>query len=260
MSLFSEVEKTLDLRFRRWTEKIFGPNRSDDLVLLRRAILDEIGSKIETIGRGERIFPYNHLRVSLVSPDRGRRELLETAFGEGRLQTDVRERLAEAGYHAPAGFSVDLETVESGAKQFEIFYKVRNSTSSAVNRAPARLEVVGGKADGESFLLDAPTTNIGRLPEVADQRERIVRRNNIVLYEDTEAGNATVSRAHAHIGFNLQTGEYRIYDDSSEHGTRIIRGGRPIEVPAGSRGERLMVGDEIYLGRVRLRFLQSEQR
>jgi hypothetical protein len=257
VSLFSEVEKALDLRFRKWTEKIFGPHRSDDLVLLRRAILDQIGSKIETIGRGERIFPYNHLHVCLASPDSGRRELLEAAFGGGRLQTDVREQLALAGCQAPAGFSVELETVEAGAKQFEILYEVRNLTLSPVNFAPARLEVVGAKADRNSYLLDAATTNIGRLKELTDQRERIIRRNDIVLQENADAGNATVSRAHAHIAFDAQTGEYRIYDDSSEHGTRIIRGGRPIEVPAGSRGERLRAGDEICLGRVCLRFLQS---
>jgi hypothetical protein len=256
MSLFAEVEKALDLRFRKWTERIFGPHRSDDLVLLRRAILDQIGSKIETIGRGERIFPYNHLHVCLASTDSGRRDLLEAAFGGGRLQTDVREHLALAGCQAPSGFSLELETVEAGARQFEILYEIRDLTSLPVNFAPARLEVVGAKAD-RNFLLDAATTNIGRLKELTDQRERVIRRNDIVLEENADTGNATVSRAHAHIAFDAQTGEYRIYDDSSEHGTRIIRGGRSIEVPAGSRGERLRAGDEIYLGRVCLRFLQS---
>jgi hypothetical protein len=50
-------------------------------------------------------------------------------------------------------------------------------------------------------------------------------------------------------------GEHRLSDDASEFGTRIFRGGRPLDVPTGNRrGEKLKPGDEIYLGRACLRF------
>jgi pSer/pThr/pTyr-binding forkhead associated (FHA) protein len=62
-----------------------------------------------------------------------------------------------------------------------------------------------------------------------------------------------VSRRHAHI--RLDSGVYRLCDDGSEFGTRVLRDGRAIEVPAGNRrGERLRAGDEIFLGRACLRF------
>jgi FHA domain len=61
------------------------------------------------------------------------------------------------------------------------------------------------------------------------------------------------SRKHAHIRF--EDGDYRICDDGSEFGTRVSRDGRPVDVPSGNRrGEKLRHGDEIYLGRARLRF------
>jgi hypothetical protein len=254
MSFFSEVEKGFDLRFRKWTNKLFGANQSDDLVLLRRAILDEIESKIQTVRRGERMFPYNRVHIRLMSSDSSRRVLLMAAFGGGRLETDVREYLSGIGCDTPTGLSLDVDTVEAGGRQFEISYEVWNPPASPMVQAPAALEVIAGKADRESFLIEAPNTNLGRLSEVTDQREHIVRRNDIVLNEGADPLNSTVSRAHGHISFNAETGEYRIYDDNSEHGTRIIRNGRSINVPAGSRGERLKPGDEIYLGRVGLRF------
>jgi hypothetical protein len=79
----------------------------------------------------------------------------------------------------------------------------------------------------------------------------------VVFEEGADEANATVSRAHAHIRFERESGEYRICDDESEYGTRIFRDGKSIEIPAGNRrGERLRAGDEIYLGRACLRFEQ----
>ena len=94
---------------------------------------------------------------------------------------------------------------------------------------------------------------IGRLVELTDDEQRVVRRNDIVFEEGADEANGTVSRKHAHI--KLEAGAYRICDDGSEYGTRIFRQGRTIEVPEGNRrGERLRPGDEIYLGRACVRF------
>ena len=253
MSLFSDVERNLDLRFRKWTEKIFGASHSDDLVSSRRAILDEIESRVTTLRRGKRLFPYNHLRIRFNAADNARRELLIAAFGENLLE-DIRECLSRSGCEAPAGLSLDIETVDAGAKPFEILYESRNAAAAPSIHEPAGVTVVSGKANREFVLLDSPHLNIGRLTEIVDKQERIVRRNDLVFHESLDELNSSVSRAHAHIVFESAAGEYRIYDDSSEYGTRVFRGGRSIQVPPGSRGERLVPGDEIYLGRVRLRF------
>ncbi len=112
--------------------------------------------------------------------------------------------------------------------------------------------MVKGKTAQAEYTLDKARTNIGRMAELSDSEQRVVRRNDIV-FEEGEEVNATVSRKHAHI--RLEAGEYRICDDESEFGTRVFREGRSIEVPAGNRrGEKLRGGDEIYLGRACLRF------
>lgn len=267
MSFFSEVEKTIERAFRKWTERAFGPVQSDELLLVHRAILEEIEGKIQTVQRGRRLFPYNYLRVRLVSPEAGRRDLFQAAFAQDRrLENDIRGCLTAAGCELPGGFAVDVETAAEGAKGFEIGYAIREAPpvqelpgppapEPKPAFVPGRLVVVRGKAAAESYTLEKPRTNIGRMQELTDSQQRIVRRNDVVFEEGGDEANATVSRAHAHIRFETAAGEYRICDDESEYGTRIFREGRSIEVPAGNRrGERLRAGDEIYLGRACVRF------
>ena len=263
MSFFSEVEKAIDRAFRKGTERALGHAESDELLLVHRAILDEIEGKVQIVQRGKRMLPYNYLRVKLVSPDAERRALFQMAFAqERRLDADIRERLKGAGCELPAGFAVDVETAAEGAKVFEIEYAIREAAPKQTMEAkpaagPARLVVVCGKASQENYTLEKPRTNIGRMRELTDSQQRIIRRNDLVFEEGNDEANGTVSRAHAHIRFDPDESQYRICDDESEYGTRIFRGGRSIEVPGGNRrGERLRAGDEIYLGRACLRFEQ----
>jgi hypothetical protein len=260
MSLFSGIEKSIERGFRRWTERLFGAAESNELLLTHRAILDEIETKIETLARGRRIFPFPRVVVTIVSPDANRRAMLETAFGE-RLEADVREAFETAACQIPRDFSLEVRTAAEGAKPFEIEYFAATPKreyaaplpdAPRTAAAPARLLVVKGKTQQPEYELSGHGVNIGRLAEITDSEHRVVRRNHIVFEEGADEANATVSRKHAHIRF--EDGEYRLCDDESEFGTRVFRDGRSVEVPAGNRrGEKLRSGDEIYLGRACLR-------
>ena len=252
MRLLSDIEKTIERGFRKWTEHLFGAAQSDELLLVHRAILEEIVSRTQVAARGKRIFPYSLVTVTLISADPDRRALYVAAFGdEARLAGDVRQALEGAGCQLPRAFAVDVKTAESGRGAFEIRY----GTAAPAPPAPASLVVVKGKAESETYPLSKPRTNIGRLAELTDAEARVVRRNDVVFLEGADESNNTVSRKHAHIQF--AAGEYRIADDGSEFGTRVFRDGRSIDVPAGNRrGEKLRSGDEIHLGRACLRFQQ----
>jgi FHA domain len=264
MSLFAEFEKTIERGFHRWTERMFGAADSSELLLVHRAILEEIETKIQTVARGKRVFPYPRLAVTLASADAGRRAVYQTAFAEeGRLEKDIRDALESARCELPRGFQVEVkttevktveETGEAGGRAFEIEYSSQSAKLPDPGPAPiARLTIVQGKTEAAEYTLDKARTNLGRLAELTDSEQRVVRRNDVVFEEDGDEANATVSRKHAHI--RLADGDYRICDEGSEFGTRVFRDGRTIEVPAGNRrGEKLRAGDEIYLGRARLRF------
>jgi hypothetical protein len=250
MSFFSEIERTIETGFRRFTERAFGPAQSDDLVLVHRAILEQVAGKIEVAGRGRRIFPYPRVIVTLVSPDLDRRALYQAAFGE-KLEAALQEALQGSNCEVPRGFTVEVRTAETGIQPFAIEYDYNRPLPAAT--APARLTVVRGKAQHIEYTLDKRRINIGRMAEVTDAEQRVLRRNDIVFEEAADEANATVSRKHAHV--TCEGGEYRLCDDASEFGTRVFRDGRSLDVPTGNRrGEKLKPGDEIYLGRACLRF------
>jgi hypothetical protein len=252
MSLFSEIEKTIERGFHRFAERMFGPADSNELLLLHRAILAEVEGKVQIIARGRRVFPFARVVVTLVSAEAERRDILQAAFGE-RLGADIREAMEGSECVLPRGFSVEVRTAEAGLRAFEIAYSVEPVKAAPAAASPGRVILAAGKTASPEYTLEKARTNIGRLPELTDADHRVVRRNDVVFEEGADERNATVSRQHAHI--LLESGDYRLCDDGSEFGTRVFRDGRSIEVPAGDRrGEKLRPGDEIYLGRACLRF------
>ncbi|MEO8598048.1 MAG: FHA domain-containing protein [Candidatus Solibacter sp.] len=257
MSLFSEIEKTIERGFHRFTERMFGPADSSELLLLHRAILTEIESKVETVARGRRIFPFAQVLVTLVAAEQERRTVLQAAFGE-RLWRDILEALEGSETELPRGFTVEVRTAEAGLGPFAIAYAaapVKAERVAPVEMPAARLVVVKGKAERVAYPLDKARLNLGRLPELLDADHRVLRCNDVVFEDGADEANASVSRKHAHI--KRDEGSFRLVDDGSEYGTRVFREGRSIEVPAGNRrGEKLRAGDEIYLGRACLRFEQ----
>jgi hypothetical protein len=268
MKLFADIEKSIERGFRKWTERFLGPAESNELLLVHRAILEEIEGRVETLAGGQRVFPYGRVVVTLVAADAVRRTRWQAALAEGgRLESGIRESLQHARCEIPAGMAVEVRTAETGTSPFSIEYVVETPppptatetpvapAQPAVPTAPPRLVVVKGKAEPAEYALERERTNLGRLAELTDSDHRVVRRNDVVFEEGGDEANATVSRRHAHI--RREADGYRLCDDESEFGTRVFRNGRSIEVPAGNRrGEKLRAGDEIYLGRACLRFEQ----
>ena len=271
MNLFADIEKSIERGFRKWTERFLGPAESDELMLVHRAILEEIEGRVETLAHGKRVFPYNRLVVTLSPADAERRTRWQAAFAEsGRLESGIREALEGAGCEMSRPVTVEVRAADplpaAGGQPFTIEYLVEAPAPIAAPAGPvapeapaaaptARLVVIKGKAQRGEYVLEAARTNLGRMAELTDSEQRVVLRNDIVFEEGEDEVNATVSRRHAHI--RREDGDYRLCDDSSEFGTRVFRNGRPIEVPAGNRrGEKLRPGDEIFLGRACVRFEQ----
>src|SRR5437762_3526791 len=198
MNLVSGIEKTIERGFRRWTDRMFGPAESGELLLVHRAILEEIENQVQVMARGRRVFPYARVAVTLIAAEEDRRRLLQAAFGD-RLGTDIREALAAAQCESPRGFTVEVTTSTTGEGPFEIDYPAAPVAKEPAALPPATLVVVKGKAERDSYLLERPNTNIGRLAELTDADHRVIRRNDVVFEEDSDEATATVSRSHAHI-------------------------------------------------------------
>ena len=255
MSLFAEIEKTIERGFRRWTERMFGPAESNELLLVHRAILEEIEGKVQMVARGRRVFPFARVMVTLVAADAERRTLLQAAFGE-RLPAAISARRWRArAANCRAGLRWKCARRPKGDGR--VRDRVRGRTRPKPRRRAARAGPAGAgqRQDGSRRVHAGARPHQPRPPgrahrrrpsRGAPQRCGLRRRRGRSQRHGVAAGTRTSA---------LEDGEYRLCDDGSEFGTRVFRDGRSIEVPAGDRrGEKLRAGDEIYLGRACLRF------
>lgn len=229
------------------------------------AVLELAEERVQEIGHGRRVFPFNRVLVHVLAPpdDREIRPRVEAVVqGPPSLADRLCERLralacqperltAQVTFAATAGpdwqapdFHVEFQKVAS-----------RNAYPRQVRAQPLQLRLVpvSGVTVRRTYCFQAGRIDIGRGGEVLDSRQRVTRTNQVVFPDDDSAVNRTVSRRHAHVIFTPAASEYRICDDRSVHGTAVIRDGRTIPVPPGARGVRLRSDDEIVLGRARLR-------
>ncbi len=223
---------------------------------IRRAILDDVASRVIAVGGGKRLFPFNRLRVHLLAPEPRVRTELEAVVREGwNLREEVAARLRERDCTVPPDLAVEVAFDETagpsfGERRFWVEYaKTEDAPKVATVRPTLEVTVLKGTATQKVYELDGERLYLGRLDEVVDADGRVRRRNDVAFREEGEI-NQTVSREHARIAWDGATGSYWLRAEQNASGTRIYRGGKTIDVSAHDRrGVRLQPGDEVHLGR-----------
>lgn len=229
---------------------------------LRRAVLDDVESRVVTAGGGKRIFPYNRLEVRLLADDPQQREAIEAIVREAwDLRRDVTDRLRDSRSSVPAGLDVDVQVTDQPGAEFGgrhwlvVYHRAEGAAATAQGRRPVlTLTILQGQAKQRVYTFEtSDRVTLGRLDEVVDEEGRVKRRNDVAFLEDGEI-NRTVSREQARILWDAEAGEYRLRAEPGASGTRILRDGRTIDVSAHDRrGVRLLSGDEIYLGKASMK-------
>ena len=236
------------------------------------AVVNRAEQEIQEVGRGRRVFPFNHLRVHVLtapSDNESRARFAAVVDGPPSLAERLLDRLRAAGC---AVATLETETVYASERgnnwshpefhvEFDRIAGVAPAPTPSVDAEPVpapeevqlKLTVVKGNTDRREYVFTGGRVDIGRRAEVLDHRQRLIRTNHIAFTDDEQDANASVSRRHAHLEYNPQDLTYRVWDDGSAQGTSIIRGGRTIRVPPGARGGRIENGDELVLGQARLR-------
>ena len=257
MKSLEQLDRWIGGVVKRWSHKVSGGAPAKEILEIRRDILNDVKDKIQPKGGGEYLFPYNEISVHLAIADPARRELTQAAFAEDHsMEQDVRDLLNEAGCPMPSGCALHLE-ITPGEDSFHIDYRRKKAAAKqAPARPEAKLRVVRGDAETPEIDIRTDRVNLGRMKEVVGERGGLRRRNDLAFAE-TET---TVSREHAYIRFDADTGRFRLYDYMSQRETSIFRDGRRIDVPrASTRGVQLQSGDEIHLGDARVRFEIAEK-
>lgn len=228
---------------------------------IRRAVLDDVESRVIAVGEGKRILPFNDLRVHLLTPDPDERQAMEVVVHEAwDLKGQLAERLQDRGCPVPPGLDIEVVFDEEpdpryGERRFFVEYGKREGDAAGSDAVPGtarptlELTVLKGSASQRVYELDAPRIFLGRLEEVVDADGRVRRRNDVAFKEEGEV-NTTVSREHARITWDDETGGFWLRAEQNASGTRIYRTGKTIDVSAHDRrGVRLQAGDEVHLGR-----------
>ena len=239
---------------------VLGPVSSSPLELVNQAA-DDIASHAQPAGRGRYTFPFTDACVTFAAADAETQARIEAICGgPPSLHDRVLQRLASAGCErAEVDLRVSFAPDRDAAWERPGFHIAlsRKPPASRPSRAPAlRIELVvtHGTAGRGSYAFTTLPIAIGRGMEVRDHRQHLIRINDIAFVEGGDAITQSVSRRHARLVPDDTTGRPRLIDDNSARGTSVIRHGRGIVVPRGSRGLGLHTGDEIVLGQARLLF------
>jgi hypothetical protein len=262
-------ESKIARRFDRAARDFIASGAREPLEIVH-SIVEAVDPEIQAGGRGRRVFPFNRITLSVLAPSRDARARFEAVVaGEPPLRQRIVDRLRSAGCEV-VDLAVEVVYVTRAQKSwkhpaFQIdFARVTPVGAADVRPDPkdTRLELTisRGVAERRTYAFMARRIDLGRCAEVRDSRNRLIRTNHVAFAEGSGDVNQSVSRQHAHIGY--ASGDYRLYDDRSAHGTSILRNGKTVAVPTGSRGVRLHSGDEIVLGeaRVRIRFDEDATR
>lgn len=256
----ADLTRAVERRARDWAK-----SGAREPLEIAQAIVDSVAERLEPAARGRYVFPYNRLHVSIVAVSRDDRARFAAVLdSEPTLRDRILARVGDADGDK-TGVQIVVSYVARPSPgwptlEYHVDFARVATAPVAPAAAPApekspdlHIAIVNGTAEQAAYVFSLPRVNLGRCAEVRDSLSRLVRTNHVAFVDVTGTANHSVSRRHAHIEYLESTRDYRLRDDRSAHGTSIVRNGRTLSVPAGSRGVRLESGDEVVLGEARAR-------
>ena len=243
-------------KFERAIGKVFRPgaDHRSEPIELRREVLHDIADQVQPAGNGEYLFPFTGIRVELFAADATAQGPLEAIFSLPGFADDCSTAIADRGCKAPKlDVQVEVKVTPPGEEAPAVPYRISYQRSAtpgskgSVPRPRARLIVLEGQADAQELAIERDLLYIGRLKEVVNSRTGLDRQNQLAF----DASETTVSRKHARLEYDPDTGKFRLYNDPEQ--TSVSRDGRGIPCDA-TRGVQLRSGDQLILGKARIRF------
>ena len=253
------LESRLTAAVEQAAHTVTAPAAVTALEIVQQAV-DDIALQVHPSGRGRYAFPFNTVIVTFATPTPEHLARLDAiCTGPPTLHERVVRRLVSAGcIAADVDVSVRFaDAVEPTWARPEFHLALaRVDQSARPSRDPAlrvELIVTHGTADRGAYSFSSLPVALGRGADVRDGRQQLLRVNHVAFADNGDEVNSSVSRRHARIELDADTRRPRLIDDNSAQGTSVVRLGKGIGVPRGSRGLVLQSGDEIVLGQARLR-------
>jgi hypothetical protein len=241
------------------------PGDASEPLELVTGVLRDIEHRVEPIGGGHRRFPYTTISITVLALNKEDQDRYASALSD--LEPKIRERLRELACDPPGRLDIAVHYAKKPRKgwtadqRVELTFSRETSTPARVSgdketaaQSAVRLVVIRGAAAKRTYSFEQRVIRFGRGEDLAEASGRS-RRNDIAFHDDEDEVNRTVARAQAHLQFDAERREFRLFDDGSSNGTRIVRDAEIITVtPHGPRGVRVASGDILEFGRARIRF------
>jgi hypothetical protein len=257
------LESRLTTAFEQAAQTLAGAGAGPAPLELVDLAVDEIASHVQPSGRGRYAFPFTRVTVTFVAPTPEVRAGFDAiCVGPPSIGERVTRRLISRGCD---NAEVEVETAFATAPreswkrpEFHVALArmTRQKPAPAAPPDPAvrvNILVTHGTAEPGAYTFTNFPIAIGRGTDVRDSQHQLIRLNHVVFTEGGDDVNQTVSRRHARIELDGTTKRPRIIDDNSAQGTVVIRQGKGINVPRGSRGLGLQHDDEVVVGQGRLK-------
>jgi len=241
----------------------FKEDQPQDVKAIRSSILQFIKEQLQKAEGGEGsnikgLFLY-------INCDEAQKHLYDSALysdEEDRFKTEEIQRIADDfAINLPDNWTLDIiyepapkEAVQAKNISCALFISTRKKPL-AHKEATVYLKVMNGEAEKETYTLSS-TDN-----KVTIGRERKVQtadgfyRENVIAFPDISgnASNKSVSRQHAHIEWDPQSGAFCLYADEGGippmNKTKVRNAtGEIIKIQAIEIGHQLKPGDQIMLG------------
>lgn len=195
----------------------------------------------------------------------GERHLYEAAVfadAEDKFKTEEVQKIADDYAIAlPADWTLELSfTAEPPvdsirAADVDVALLISTKKKPATHKAAtAYINVLNGEAEKERYEIASSSgrINIGREAKV-QTADGFYRKNHIAFTTTGNQSNRSVSRQHAHIEWDAETGSFILFPDEGgipPHNKMKVRGdsGVPVKLQTIEIGHRLQEGDQIILG------------
>jgi hypothetical protein len=185
----------------------------------------------------------------------------------GRFQQEEVQKIADDyAVDLPAGWSMEIVFTEQlpaeavNAKNFPVALHIITNRKPTINKkTSARVTVLNGEAEQKDYMINAQDGKIcmGREKETQTS-EGFFRRNDIAFPGSSkDPANKYISRQHAHIEWNNESGCFFLFADEGGLPPRNkvklkTAKGELIKLQATQIGHPLNDGDQIILGEMAL--------
>ena len=239
-------------------------NRPRDVKEIRSAILQFIKEQLQKAegGEGSNIRGL-YLYIHCSDEEKHLYELAVFYDSPDRFKNDEVQRIADdyalslpGGWIMKISFNEEVPAEAIRAKGMDVALLISTYKNPVLHKqTTAYLNVLVGEAEKKRYTLQSATGkfNIGRGAGVQTP-DGFFRKNGIAFIDsDTDPINRAVSRQHAHIEWNAETGSFFLFADEGgipPHNKVKVRsiGGAPVKLLTTEIGHRLQDGDQVMLG------------